>query len=56
MQKKYNILIVDDVSENIKLAISILKNDNYNFSYALSGKSAVEILKTKRFDLILLDV
>jgi putative two-component system response regulator len=56
MQKKYDILIVDDVSENIRLAISILKNDNYNFSYALSGKSAIEILKRKRFDLILLDV
>jgi putative two-component system response regulator len=54
--KKYEILIVDDVSENIKIAISILKNDNYNFSYALNAKSAVEILKTKRFDLLLLDV
>ena len=54
--KKYEILIVDDVSENIKVAISILKNDNYNFSYATNGQSAIEILKTKRFDLILLDV
>jgi len=56
MKKKYNILIIDDISENIKLAISILKNDEYNFSYALSGKSAIDILKTKSFDLILLDV
>ncbi len=56
MQKKYNILIVDDVSENIKIAIGILKKENYNFSYALGGKSAIDILKTKRFDLILLDV
>jgi putative two-component system response regulator len=56
MQKKFDILVVDDVSENIKIAIGILKNDNYNFSYAFSGKSAIEILKTKRFDLILLDV
>ena len=56
MQKKFDILVVDDVSENIKIAIGILKNENYNFSYALSGKSAIEILKTKRFDLILLDV
>jgi len=55
MQKKFDILVVD-VSENIKIAIGILKNENYNFSYALSGKSAIEILKTKRFDLILLDV
>ncbi len=54
--EKYEILIVDDVSENIKVAISILKNDDYNFSYAQSGESAIEVLKTKRFDLILLDV
>ncbi len=56
MQHKYEILIVDDISENIKVAISILKNENYNFSYALSGEQAVEVLKSKRFDLILLDV
>jgi len=56
MQKKYEILIVDDVSENIKIAINILKNERYNFSYALSGKQAIEVLKTKRFDLILLDI
>ncbi|MEO1938706.1 MAG: HD domain-containing phosphohydrolase [Sulfurimonas sp.] len=54
--KKFEILIVDDVSENIKIAISILKSDAYNFSYALNAKSAIEILKTKRFDLLLLDV
>jgi len=56
MKKKYEILIVDDNSENIKIAISILKSDKYNFSYALDAKQAVEILKTKRFDLLLLDV
>jgi len=56
MQDIYEILVVDDVSENIKVAISILQNDSYNFSYALDGKEAIEILKTKRFDLILLDV
>jgi putative two-component system response regulator len=56
MAYAHEILIVDDVSENIKVAISILKRDDYNFSYALNGKQAIEILKTKRFDLILLDV
>lgn len=54
--QKYEILIVDDVSENIKVAISILKNEAYNFSFALDGKQAIEVLKTKRFDLVLLDV
>lgn len=56
MNIKYEILIVDDVSENIKVAISILKNDAYNFSYALNAASAIDVLKKKRFDLILLDV
>jgi len=56
MSLSYNILIVDDVSENIKVAISILKDDTYNFSYALNGKEALEVLKTKRFDLVLLDI
>ncbi len=52
----YNILIVDDVSENIKVAINILQDDKYDFSFALSGKQALEVLKTKKFDLVLLDV
>lgn len=30
MESSYNILIVDDVSENIKVAISILKNDAWD--------------------------
>jgi putative two-component system response regulator len=56
MTNSYELLIVDDVSENIKVAISILQRDDYNFSYALNGQQAIEILKTKRFDLILLDI
>ena len=56
MSASYNILIVDDVSENIKVAINILQNDAYNFSYALNGEKAISVLKTKRFDLVLLDI
>ncbi|MBL1243851.1 MAG: response regulator [Sulfurimonas sp.] len=56
MGYKYEILIVDDVSENIQVAINILKNKEYNFSFALNAKQAIEIIKTKRFDLMLLDV
>ncbi len=56
MSALYDILIVDDVSENIKVAINILQRDEYNFSFALSGEQAIEVLKTKRFDLILLDI
>lgn len=56
MNYNYEILIVDDVSENIKVAISILKQDNYHFSFALNGQEALNLLKKKRFDLVLLDV
>lgn len=56
MNNNYEILIVDDVSENIKIAINILKQDDYNFSFATNGEQALEILKTKRFDLVLLDI
>ena len=56
MSNNYEILIVDDISENIKIAINILKQDDYNFSFATTGEQALEILKTKRFDLVLLDI
>lgn len=56
MEKVGDILIVDEVSDNIQVAIAILESEGYNFSYALSGHEAIEILKTKRFDLILLDI
>ncbi len=56
MDLSSNILIVDDVSDNIKVAMNILKENNYNFSFAMDGKQALEIIKTKEFDLILLDI
>mgnify|MGYP000402603322 CR=1 FL=1 len=56
MSADYNVLIVDDVSDNIKVAMNILKENNYNFSFALNGKQALEIIKTKSFDIVLLDI
>ncbi|NOR58825.1 MAG: response regulator, partial [Sulfurimonas sp.] len=56
MDLSYNILIVDDVSDNIKVAMNILKENNYNFSFAVNGRQALDIVKTKDFDLILLDI
>lgn len=55
MNENYEILIVDSLSENITMAKRILHNDAYNFTEALSAKEAIELLKHKRFDLILLD-
>ena len=56
MELKYHILIVDDVPDNIQVAMSILKEENYEFSFAMSGKSALELIEDHDFDLILLDV
>lgn len=56
MDLNYNVLIVDDVSENIQVAMNILKEQGYEFSYALSGSEAMELLKNNSFDLVLLDV
>ncbi|MBF0119271.1 MAG: response regulator [Desulfobacterales bacterium] len=57
MQEKelQKILIVDDVTENIKILIELLKNDYVTF-FAKNGKTALEIAKTKKPDLILLDI
>ncbi|MEA3371488.1 MAG: response regulator [Campylobacterota bacterium] len=56
MNFTYDILIVDDVSDNIKVAMNILRENNYNFSFAVDGSQALDIVKTKKFDLILLDI
>lgn len=56
MNLSYDVLIVDDVSDNIKVAMNILREGNYNFSFAVNGKEAIEVIKNKKFDLILLDI
>jgi CheY-like chemotaxis protein len=55
-ETKKKILIVDDVPKNIELAASILQTRNYNITFAKSGASALEKVKSIDFDLILLDV
>ncbi|WP_347986179.1 HD domain-containing phosphohydrolase [Methylomonas sp. AM2-LC] len=52
------ILIVDDVVDNIRVAMNILKEDNYDFSFAHHGAEALRLLieDSEQFDLILLDI
>jgi len=50
------ILIVDDVSENIQVAMNILKEESYSFSFATDGQEALDLVISGDFDLILLDV
>ena len=58
MEYSKHILIVDDVAENIQIAMNILKEENYEFSFANSGSKALSILQdaSTHFDLILLDI
>lgn len=53
-----HILIVDDVADNIQVAMNILREDSYEFSFARSGDKALSLIQEEpaRFDLILLDV
>jgi two-component system sensor histidine kinase/response regulator len=54
--KKPLILIVDDVSRNLKLLGSILYDKEYEIAMADSGKEALRILTEVSPDLILLDI
>ena len=53
--KDKKVLIVDDNELNIKVASRLLNGYNVNADSVLSGYEALEIIKTKKYDLILLD-
>ncbi len=55
-ETRCKILIVDDVSKNIQVAANILQNSGYQMAFAQDGMTALEQVRTNRFDLILLDV
>lgn len=58
MIKNSRILIVDDVVDNIRVAMNILKEDSYDFSFAQNGAEALRLIaeESEQFDLILLDI
>ncbi|MEZ5070252.1 MAG: response regulator [Bacteroidales bacterium] len=56
MQKKVNILVVDDNPTNLKLVGNVLKEVGYRLSLALDGPNAMKILEQYPIDLILLDI
>jgi len=51
-----NILVVDDEVDVTKMISARLKKAGYNVHSVLSGKEAIDYVKTNRPDLILLDV
>jgi len=57
IKDSYSILIVDDIAENIQIALNILKDEQqYILSYSLGSKEALELIRTNQFDMILLDI
>lgn len=50
------VLIVDDVTKNLQLMGTILRNKGYDIALATSGMDALETLKDTQPDLILLDI
>lgn len=58
MQSTTHILIIDDIVDNIQVAMNILEEDSYNLSFATQGKEALTLIKqaSPPFDLILLDI
>ena len=54
--QKNNILIVDDTPNNLRLLSMILNSNGYEVRKAVSGKMALESVRTMPPDLILLDI
>lgn len=51
-----NLLLVEDFEANILVATSMLKSFGYEVTVAQNGLEALEVVKKKKFDLILMDV
>ena len=58
MDSNTHILIIDDVVDNIQIAMNIMKEDGYSFSFATQGAEALALIEqtSVQFDLILLDI
>ncbi len=54
--KRYSVLTVDDVPKNLQILGSILRKENYDVSFASSGRSALSIIDAEKPDIILLDI
>lgn len=51
-----SILLVEDNPINQRLAVALLEKQGHRIDLAVHGQEALEILETKRFDLVLMDV
>lgn len=53
---EFLILIVDDTEANIKLLSHVLRESGFSPIVAFNGTDAIELIKTRRPDLVLLDI
>ncbi|MEC9283896.1 MAG: response regulator [Bdellovibrionota bacterium] len=56
MPSGMNVFLVDDEEELVELYEMKLEDQGHNVSTAFDGKSAIEVLKSKDFDLVLCDI
>ncbi|HEY3153714.1 MAG TPA: response regulator, partial [Candidatus Binatia bacterium] len=56
MNAPAKVLVVDDTEMNRDMLCSLLEADGHKSAVAENGRLALEILKAKPFDLVLLDV
>ncbi len=58
MNARFHILIIDDIADNIQVAINILREDGYDFSYATQGAEGLRLIEQSNnpVDLVLLDI
>jgi len=56
MPEDKEILIVDDSDENVAFMSEILEEQGYPYRVAMNGKEALEAMREKQPDLILLDI
>ena len=54
--ESFLILVVDDVPDNLRIVGDMLEKIGYGVTFAISGKQALERIKTARPDLVLLDL
>lgn len=54
--KEHEILVVDDIAANLKLLTNILVDEHYKVRVAINGEMALASIRSKKPDLILLDI
>ena len=54
--ESFLILVVDDIADNLKVVGDMLEKEGYGVTFAISGKQALDRVKTASPDLILLDL